>query len=77
MNDIEHLTPEQRAAIPRLIRQSVVVADYGLGNDGCPFCGRIVEHQDDCVAVLFGATRGRLTPEADDGSAGHRRPDRL
>ncbi len=65
MSDIEALTPQQRAAIPHLIRQSVAVADYGLGHDGCPFCGRIVEHEGNCVALVFGATRGRLIPEAE------------
>ena len=77
MSDIEALTPQQRAAIPRLIRQSVVVADYGLGHDGCPFCGRIVEHEGDCVALVFGAARGRLIPEAEDGNTYHRRQDRI
>ena len=63
MSDIDALTPQQRASIPRLIRQALVVADYGLVHDGCPFCGQIVEHADDCVALVFGATRGRAIPE--------------
>jgi hypothetical protein len=60
MSDIESLTPEQRAAVPRLIGQSVAIADYGLGHDGCPFCARIVEHERGCVALVFGATSGRI-----------------
>jgi hypothetical protein len=60
MSDVETLTPQQRAVLPRLIRQAVVIADYGLAHDGCPFCGRIVEHERDCVVLEFGATRGRV-----------------
>lgn len=73
MSDVEALTPQQRAAIPHLIRQSVAVADYGLGHDGCPFCGRIVEHAGNCVALVFGATRERLIPETERGKI---EPDR-
>ncbi|MGZ6255818.1 MAG: hypothetical protein ACXWMB_02240 [Candidatus Limnocylindria bacterium] len=62
-SDIDALTPQQRASIPHLIRQAVAVANYGLVHDGCPFCGQIVEHTDDCVALLFGATTGRAIPE--------------
>ena len=76
MTDIEDLTQEQRAAIPRLIRQAVVIADYGLGHDGCPFCARIVEHADDCVALVFGATAGRLLPGTEPEVTEDRRPDR-
>ncbi len=65
MSDIDDMTPEQRAALPRLIRAAVIVADYGLGHDGCPFCGRIVQHETGCIAVVFGATEGRLA--VDDG----------
>jgi hypothetical protein len=63
--DIDDMTAEQRAALPRLIRVAVIIADYGLGHDGCPFCGRIVEHKTGCIAVVFGATKGRLG--VDDG----------
>ena len=45
MRGVDELTSEQRRAVPRLIHEAVVVADYGLIHDGCPFCGRIVEHR--------------------------------
>lgn len=76
MSNHEALTPQQRAAIPRLIRQSVTVADYGLGHEGCPFCGQIVEHEGDCVALVFGATKGRLILETELGNTDHRRQGR-
>ncbi len=55
MSQMDDLTPEQRVALPRLIRKAVVVAGYGLSHDGCPFCGHIVEHSTDCIALVFGA----------------------
>jgi hypothetical protein len=59
ISDMDDMTPKQRAALPRLIRQAVVVAGHGLSHDGCPFCGHIVEHSADCIALVFGA-EGRL-----------------
>ena len=73
MIEIDDMTPEQRAALPRLVRAAVIVADYGLGHDGCPFCGRIVEHEAGCIALVFGATRGRIGVD-DSEPRGETRP---
>jgi hypothetical protein len=67
MSGVDELTSEQQRALPRLIHEAVVVADYGLIHDGCPFCGRIVEHEQGCIALAFGATTGRAV--ADPGPA--------
>jgi hypothetical protein len=49
------MEPSQ-ADIAELVRQAVRAADYGLGRDGCPFCGWVPKHAPDCIAVVFGAT---------------------
>ena len=76
MSGIEDLTQEQLAALPRFIHHAVVVADYGLVHDGCPFCARIVEHEDGCIALVFGATKraALAVPQSgsDDGDDGVR-----
>jgi hypothetical protein len=41
--------------IDELIRESVEIAEYGLGRDGCPFCGAITIHNEGCIAARFGA----------------------
>lgn len=42
-------------AVTQLIREAVEVAEYGLGRDGCPFCGSNNLHARECIAKVFGA----------------------
>lgn len=53
------------ALLERLIREAVEAAEYGLGRDGCPFCGRLDAHEGECIAKAFGARDydGEVHPE--------------
>lgn len=70
--DVAYIAAASPDVILALLDVILEAGDYGLGRDGCPFCGGVAFHIVECAALEAGSTQDRGMWEQ-----AQRRPARL